>query len=357
MEDFVFVAVVGARFVVPLFIPRFPLPAIVAALVLDAVDQTVFAAFNVEPDNYQGYDKALDIFYLTIAYISTLRNWTDGFAFRVAQFLWYYRLIGVVLFEFTGVRAMLLIFPNTFEYFFIFYEVVRLWYDPRRLSRAHILAAAAGIWIFIKLPQEWWIHIAQLDFTDVLGDNLWLLPLFAVVGITGIALVWINRSKIPETDWRLTFDVDAHATTVLGKSADPPTGKWTLINHPLVEKIVLISLVSMIFGQILEMDASNVQLAVGVSIVIALNSFVSQWLVGRGTTWVSTTSQFLAMGAINIGIVVAFRALLRQFEGDLDLGNTLFIIALLTLIVTLYDRYRAMRLPGSKLAPAVVTKE
>ena len=60
---------------------------------------------------------------------------------------------------------------------------------------------------------------------------------------------------------------------------------------------------------------------------------------------------------INIGIVVAFRVLLRQSEGDLDLGNTLFFIALLTLIVTLYDRYRALRLPGSKLAPAVAPLE
>ena len=59
MEDFVFVAVVGARFLVPLFIPRFTLPAILAALVLDAVDQTAFAAFNVEPDHYPTYYTAL----------------------------------------------------------------------------------------------------------------------------------------------------------------------------------------------------------------------------------------------------------------------------------------------------------
>ena len=54
---------------------------------------------------------------------------------------------------------------------------------------------AAFIWIFIKLPQEWWIHIAQLDFTDfmkedvfgvavdtswgdAIGENLWFLALF-----------------------------------------------------------------------------------------------------------------------------------------------------------------------------------
>ena len=35
----VFVLVVGLRLVVPLFIPRFPLPAILAALVIDGVDK------------------------------------------------------------------------------------------------------------------------------------------------------------------------------------------------------------------------------------------------------------------------------------------------------------------------------
>ena len=38
-------------------------------------------------------------------------------------------------------------------------------------------------------------------------------------------------------------------------------------------------------------------------------------------------------------------------ENSGDLGNTLFFIALLTLIVTLYDRYRAMRLPESTVTP------
>ena len=37
----IFWAVVGARFLVPLTIPRFPLPGVIAALILDAVDQTV----------------------------------------------------------------------------------------------------------------------------------------------------------------------------------------------------------------------------------------------------------------------------------------------------------------------------
>ena len=70
-------------------------------------------------------------------------------------------------FELTQIRAFLLIFPNTFEYFFDFYEGVRARWDPRRMSQRLVIGAAAFIWIFIKLPQEWWIHVAQLDTTDI----------------------------------------------------------------------------------------------------------------------------------------------------------------------------------------------
>jgi hypothetical protein len=53
-----------------------------------------------------------------------LRNWTNRFAFDVSRFLLYYRFVGVVLFELSQMGVFLLIFPNTFEYFFDFYELV-----------------------------------------------------------------------------------------------------------------------------------------------------------------------------------------------------------------------------------------
>ena len=96
MEDFVFFCVVGGRFVLPLLIPRFPLPAIIACLVLDAADQTIFQAFGYDPPGYQSYDKAMDIFYLAIAYLATMRNWENLGAFHVARFLFFYRLVGCV---------------------------------------------------------------------------------------------------------------------------------------------------------------------------------------------------------------------------------------------------------------------
>ena len=86
MATTVFIVVVLLRFFVPLAIPRYPLPAILAALVLDAADQSIFQMFTDDPlPGYQTYDKALDVYYLAIAYISTMRNWRDPVAFRTAR--------------------------------------------------------------------------------------------------------------------------------------------------------------------------------------------------------------------------------------------------------------------------------
>src|SRR3954452_20016026 len=97
----VFWGVVLARFVLPLFIPVYPLPAIIACLVLDGVDQTIFQLFGYDPPNYQSYDKAMDIFYLSLAYLAAMRNWDNLHAFAIARFLFYYRLFGAFLFEMT----------------------------------------------------------------------------------------------------------------------------------------------------------------------------------------------------------------------------------------------------------------
>ena len=85
----IFAIVVLVRLLAPLLIFRFPLPAIIVCLVVDAADQTIFQQFtDLDLTSYQGYDKALDIYYLTIAYISTFRNWSHPAGLAVATFLW-----------------------------------------------------------------------------------------------------------------------------------------------------------------------------------------------------------------------------------------------------------------------------
>jgi hypothetical protein len=359
-DELIFLVVVIARFGVPFLIFRYPLPAVVACLIIDAADQTIFQN-NTDLDltGYQGYDKALDVYYLAIAYLSTFRNWRDPYAARVAQFLWYYRLIGVVAFELTQVRALLLIFPNTFEYFFIAYEVVRLAWNPERLSHRQIVGLAAFIWIFIKLPQEWWIHIAKLDFTDfmkedvfgvpadtswgdAIAENLWFVALMALLVIGLVLLVrWVLRTA-PPPDWSWNADVNAHPQST---RVDVTPERVRLLEWDVVEKAVLVALIAVIFGNVLpSSDASPIELTLSVSLIVIANAVVSQWLARRGRSWESTARQYGAMLVVNAALVVAYVVLFRQ--DDIDGRAALFFLFLLTLIVTLYDRYRPLRAAG-----------
>jgi hypothetical protein len=49
---------------------------------------------------------------------------------------------------------------------------------------------------------------------------------------------------------------------------------------------------------------------------------------------------FLLLATTNAGIVAVADALLRTRGGGLDVGQTMFFMLLLTLVVTLYDRFR-----------------
>ena len=352
----IFVVVVGLRLFVPLLIPRFPLPAILAALVIDAADQTIFQN-NTDLDltGYQGYDKALDIYYLTIAYLSTMRNWTDPFAFGVARFLWYYRLVGVLLFELLDVRALLIIFPNTFEYFFIAYEAVRLWWNPARLNRRQVIVMAAFIWIFVKLPQEWWIHIAQLDFTDfmkedifgvsistswgtAIGENLWFAGLLIgiCIGISfAVRKIW---QEAPAPDWPFTMDVDK--TIRQREMAEERNRPPSILSWYTFEKIALVSMVTVIFAQLLPENDNNILGTVAaVSFVVVANSFVGFRFTQRGRSWATTVGEFAVMVVVNLAAALVFIALARSGDGRLNEAATVFFVLLLTLIVTMFDRY------------------
>jgi hypothetical protein len=358
--------VVLARFLVPLAIPRYPLPAILAALCIDATDQTIFQQFTSLPlGGYQGYDKALDIYYLTIAYISTLRNWSNHFAFRVSRFLFYYRLVGVVLFEILGWRLLLLILPNTFEYFYIFYEAYRLRWDPRRMTRRLLIGAAALIWIVIKLPQEYWIHVAQLDTTDFVKTNVLGVPIdtswaelwmawpgvFLTVGVLVVGIVvaaWrFSTRYLPPADHKLALSADAHqppfsAEQVRRARAGEAARIW---DSALLEKVVLISLVSIIFAQVLpDARAGTLQIAVGVATIVTINTALSHWLARRGIEWAFTLRQFVVMMAVNLGLVLAYDLLASRLGGSIHLGSSIFFVLMLTLLVTLFDRYRQVYL-------------
>jgi hypothetical protein len=341
-ETLVFLAVVGARFLVPLLIPLFPLPAILACLVLDAVDQSIFQAFGYDPPGYQGYDKAMDVYYLAMAYLATLRNWASVAAASVARFLYFYRLVGVVAFELSGVRALLLIFPNTFEYFFMAYEAVRSRWRTTRWGLRWWIGVAALIWIFVKLPQEWWIHVAQLDFTEFLDDHAWAAPTILVLLLLAGGAFWIwGRPRLVPADHRARYAADPlpEEMDTATEQAAAMAAHGAVWSAATLEKIVLLGLLAVIFAQTIPAtDASELELFVGVGVLVVVNAALMLALARRSLTVRSTSLAFLARTVANV--VLVWIAYLVLGGGDVAVAPALFLVTLISLLTTLHDRWQ-----------------
>lgn len=359
--EIVFWIVVASRILVPLTIPRFPLPGILAALIIDGVDQTIFQQFpSLSLAGYQGYDKAFDIYYLTIAYISTRRNWTNLFAFQVSRFLFYWRLAGVALFELTNLRLLLLVFPNTFEYFFIFYEAYRLRWDPQQMSRKLVIGAAVFIWVVIKLPQEFWIHIAQIDTTDWLKTAIFRVPvdtgwgtIFQTAPVLCLGLIvlpilvltaalWFAIWRLPPADhaFSLTADIRKPAFSPEQERQALADEARYIIDSALAEKIALTTLVSLSFAQVLpNIQANTLELVLGISFVVMINTVLSHVVARRGIGWVFTLWEFVALAVVNLVLFLIYSLWHSGINEPVSMVNVLFFVLLLALLVTLFDHY------------------
>ena len=108
--------------------------------------------------NYQALDKWLDLAYMGTFLLAALR-WS-GPARTIAVGLLAFRLVGVAAFELTGSRSVLLLFPNVFEFWFVFVAGTRLFKPDYELTWRRSL-----LWLLpvtaLKEFQEYALHGAQ----------------------------------------------------------------------------------------------------------------------------------------------------------------------------------------------------
>jgi hypothetical protein len=344
----VVVAIALARLLVPLVIPRFPL-AILAALVLDAADNSLLAQFSdldLGPDGpYQSFDKALDVYYLAIAYLATMRNWTSRAAFRIGRFLFYHRLVGVFLFEVLDSRAMLLAFPNTFEYFFITYELVRLRYEPSRFPARYWVATAAALWVLVKLPQEYWTHVEQRDFTDATADHPVIGVVCVLIVLCLLVTLGLVRTRLPAPlpKWRiaaapLQYELaDAHARHARRLR------RRKLLWAELAERVALLALLAVVFASILPgITATWPEVAAAAAAVVCANTAISiAYARNERLTLESAAGELAGLLAVNLALVYLTSRWIGE-RGDFPVGEGLFFAALGTLILWLYDAYKPL---------------
>jgi hypothetical protein len=353
--DVVVPAVIVARFLVPLAIPRYPLPGVLASMAVDAADQDVFQALiGGELAGYQPYDKALDVYSLSVTMLAILRNWQSRAAVRIARFLFYFRLVGVLVFELTGWRPLLLIFPNTFEYFFVFYEIVRGWWWPERMGTRTLLRAAAVIWVGIKIPQECWLHVARMDLSNALRETLLglsptargseglALALTAVVAMVALGIAGVIAYALappPRHARRLAADPLPVSIDEAHERARHVAQHWRVLDRHLVEKVALVALLTVVFAQIVPgVEARPAHLVLGVAVLVTLNAFLRIRSARRGRSVESAVASFLLVAATNAAFVFTADLLLRRrLHGALPVTAVLFLLLLLSLVVTLYD--------------------
>ena len=169
-----------------------------------------------------------------------------------------------------------------------------------------LIGATAFIWIFIKLPQEWWIHVAPARYhrrragahlrgagRDVMGRDLRGAAMGrrrgggrrrapARRGLVGHHAQAAARGPRPDL---VTADAEP------GR-ADPPERlapvraaiAGRLFGRELGEKVALITLVSIIFGQVLEVRGDPAQLAFVIALVVVSNAALSTLLARRGVS-------------------------------------------------------------------------
>jgi hypothetical protein len=167
---------------------RWPLAGGIIAILTDLSD--LFLKNLIDEggvSDYQEFDKWLDQVYMITFLIVALR-WA-AFPRNIAVALYAYRLAGFIVFEITQERDFLILFPNLYEFWFIFVATLHwLRLDvgangirpisdetprfagliPSHYSRTHLAIAAVAL-LAAKLFQEYILHVGQWfeDFTAV----------------------------------------------------------------------------------------------------------------------------------------------------------------------------------------------
>lgn len=157
--------VILIRLLVPLTILKDPLFGGLASLLVDYLDLDIVRLISAGsfPD-YQAWDKALDLYYLSFEAWIVL-SWQGRRAKIIALSFFLYRVIGTVVFEVTGMGIFLVIFPNFFEIFFLLYLIYQKFLQRQnKVTFQHQATFYVLLLVLFayKVYQEYFLHVSTI---------------------------------------------------------------------------------------------------------------------------------------------------------------------------------------------------
>ena len=191
-----------------------------------------------------------------------------------------------LLFELTDERWLLLVFPNTFEYFFIAYEVVRLRFDP-----AHALGA------LLAAPRRGHLDLRQAARRSTGSTSPSSTSPTPSATTRGSASRSRSRSSrwcsslvrrapaVPPPDWGWRFAADPLPSSLVESHARfaRRLHSGRVLTSEAREQVGLLALLCIIFASILPgIDATALQVTAGVTAIVLANSAISLAAARRG---------------------------------------------------------------------------
>ena len=166
--------VIFYRLFFSIFIIRFPLFGALLAAISEFIDLNLLKIFEKDAlGQYQFLDKNLDLFYLGLeAFVAS--TWSNALVRNTALALFTLRFIGTLLFFITKLDFILVLFPNTFEWFYLIYLLSLFLFKKDFFSTKRIVFYTVIILTIPKLVHEYYLHVFLPDklhpelFQDIL---------------------------------------------------------------------------------------------------------------------------------------------------------------------------------------------
>ena len=158
--------VVFLKIAVPALMLKFPFAGLWGNYFLDVVDGDILRFLGMPEFTYQSIDKVCDL----VSYFFMLGL---GMRLKVRKLiivLFFYRLIGQILFFVTRNEAVFFYFQNLLEPFLMIYTLLWLVKKDEGLAFATYKKHVFIVWAIViayKVWNEWYLHIANIDLSTI----------------------------------------------------------------------------------------------------------------------------------------------------------------------------------------------
>lgn len=167
-------SVIILRLVFPPFIFYFPFFGIFICFLLDCFDAPLVEILSKNKRRFWGetvdyylIDAWLDLYYLTFAFLVSLR-WENLLIKNIIIFSFLIRVFGVIFFSLTKRRYFLFLFPNVFEVFFIYFLIIIKWFSPQLSKNLLEILIIAFFLAILKIITEYFLHIKKLKGMEII---------------------------------------------------------------------------------------------------------------------------------------------------------------------------------------------